>query len=153
MSDESSSDLKVRHRRTAAATASAAEREPLLYSPPQSDIQIPDNNTRQRQQQQAQTTSDDTEEMTVVQDTDKVADAGPNLQRDTHIVAEMELQDAGDSYQSARDDTIKDTTEEVRDNESCMEEPELIDDESHEEKVSSHIIQAEKLNSQLVSWD
>lgn len=146
--------MKVRHRRTAAATASAAEREPLLYSPPQSDIQIPDNNKTQQQQQrqQAQTTSDDTEETTVVLDTDKVADAGPNLQRDTHIVAEMELQDAGDSYQSARDDTIKDTTEEVRDNESCMEEPELIDKESHEEKVSSHIIQAiEKLKSELVS--
>lgn len=135
--DQFHSDLKIRHRRAAADTL-AAEKKPPPYSSPKSVIQIPDSQ---------HTTSDDTDEMTVVQDSYKVAEsfaeeASYYLQCDTY--KEMEMEDAGECHQGATDDTIKEVIEEVHDKDRCLKEPELIIDESHEEegKVSSHFMEA-----------
>ncbi|XP_023263280.1 starch-binding domain-containing protein 1 [Seriola lalandi dorsalis] len=142
--DSFQSDLQIRHRRAAAAAPAPAPTAeiPPPYSPPQSDIQIPNNK---------HTTSDGTEEMTVVQDSDKVAEASPDLQRDTYTVAEMEVEGAGDCQQDATDDTVKDVIEEVRGNDSCWKEPELINDESHEEE--DEVFKAEDQEEENVNID
>ncbi|KAF1377330.1 hypothetical protein PFLUV_G00199620 [Perca fluviatilis] len=128
-SDEGSSDvkdvdLKIRHRR-------AAEKTPPPYSPPKSDIHIPDDK---------HTTSDDTDKVAVEWDSYKVAETyadGANWSRQsaTSTEAEMVLEDAVDCHQGETDDAIKDVLEEVRDKDSCWKEPEPNNDENHEEKV------------------
>lgn len=124
------SDLKIRHRR-----AAAAEKEPPPYSPSKSDIQVPANK---------HTTPDDTTEVTaVVWGSHKEAeahaeDASQGLQSDTCAVAE----DAAECRRGATDDTTEDVIEEFHDNDGRLKEPELSDDEEHEEEeegVSSRL--------------
>ncbi|KAM7369237.1 hypothetical protein PAMP_013519 [Pampus punctatissimus] len=123
------SDPKIRQRRVAAA----AEKKAPLCSLPKSDIQVPDNK---------HTASYDTDDMAVMRDSYKVTwmytgEANKSLQSDTYIVAEMEVEDAVDWHQHATDDGIKDE-EEIHDIDSCMKEPQPINDEScqeEEEKV------------------
>ncbi|KAG8010834.1 hypothetical protein GBF38_010105, partial [Nibea albiflora] len=126
------SDLVIRHRRAAAAVAvaTAAENEPPSYSPPNSNIQVPENK---------HTTSDVTEEMAFVQDSHKVAgthaeEANRGVLSDTHTVAEMVMEDNVDCHQGVTDDVVKDVTEAAHGNDSCLKEPEPINDESHKEK-------------------
>ncbi|XP_018527286.1 uncharacterized protein stbd1 [Lates calcarifer] len=142
--DQFHSDLKIRHRRAAADTL-AAEKKPPPYSSPKSVIQIPDSQ---------HTTSDDTDEMTVVQDSYKVAEsfaeeASYYLQCDTY--KEMEMEDAGECHQGATDDTIKEVIEEVHDKDRCLKEPELIIDESHEEE--GKVFKAEDQEDENVTID
>ncbi|XP_051269335.1 uncharacterized protein stbd1 [Dicentrarchus labrax] len=113
------SDLKIRHRRAAAA---AAEKKSPPYSPPKSDIQVPDIK---------HTASAHTEEM----HTEMYAEeASQGLQSDTYTVAEMVDEDAVDCHQGATDGIVEDVIEEGRDNDSCLEESEPINDENHEEE-------------------
>ncbi|XP_071321690.1 microtubule-associated protein futsch [Trachinotus anak] len=119
------SDLQIRHRRAAAAAAAAApaaEKKTPPYFSSKSDDQIPESK---------HTTSDDTEEMTVLQDSNKVAGASHNLECDAYRVAEMEVEDAADGQQGATDGSVKDVID------SWSKEPDLINDEIHaeEEKV------------------
>ncbi|XP_044030272.1 uncharacterized protein stbd1 [Siniperca chuatsi] len=117
--DRIQSDFKIRHRRA------AAEKKPPPYSPPKSDIQVPDNK---------HTTSGDTEDMAVVRDSYKVAEtlaeeANQSLQSDTYTVAEMVVEAAVDCHQGGIEDVIG----EVHDDDICLKEPERINDENHEE--------------------
>ncbi|XP_054468348.1 uncharacterized protein stbd1 [Anoplopoma fimbria] len=122
------SDLRIRHRR-----AAAAEKTPAPYSPPESDIRVPDIEP---------TASDDTEEAAVAWDSQRAAEtyaeeANQNLQSDTCTEAEMVLEDAVDCQRCESDDGIKDVLEEFRD--SCLKEPEPINAENHgqEDEVST----------------
>ena len=147
------SDLKIRHRR---AVATTAEKKSPPYSRPKSDIQKPYS---------THTTSEDTEEMTVVQDSNKVEEkyaeeVGHNLQRDTFTAAEMEVEGAGDSQQGTKDDTVKDARGRVHDNSRNLKEPGLINDESHDKdkKVSRHCMQViekskSQFDSQINGWN
>lgn len=115
------SDLKLRHRRTAAAV----DKKHAPYSPPKRDIQVPDNK---------QTTSGDTEEMAAVRVSNEVAEAFAEeanqcLQSDTYTVAEMAVEAPVDCHQDAIDD------------DSYLKESETINDENHKKKeeVSSHL--------------
>ncbi|XP_035523515.1 uncharacterized protein stbd1 [Morone saxatilis] len=111
------SDLKIRHRR-----AAAAEKKSPPYSPPKSDNQEPDIK---------HTTSAHTEEM---HREVYAEEASQGLQSDTYTVAEMVDEDAVDCHQGATDGIVEDVIEEGRDNDSCLEESELINDENHEEE-------------------
>ncbi|KAM7393153.1 hypothetical protein PAMA_008009 [Pampus argenteus] len=127
------SDPKIRQRRVAAAAAAAAAKKPPLCSLPKSDIQVPDNK---------HIASYDTDDMAVMRDAYKVTrmyteEANESLQSDTYTVAETEVEDAVDWHRRATDDGMKDE-EEIRDIDSCMKEPQPINDEScqeEEEKV------------------
>ncbi|XP_028457997.1 uncharacterized protein stbd1 [Perca flavescens] len=115
------SDLKIRHRR-------AAEKTPPPYSPPKSDLHIPDDK---------HTTSDDTDKVAVEWDSYKVAETyadRANWSRQSATSTEAE-KDAVDCYRGEADDAIKDVLEEVHDKDGCWKEPEPNNDENHEEKV------------------
>lgn len=121
------SDLKVRHRRSA-----AAENTSSPYPHLKSETQVPDNK---------HTTSDDTEEVAVVWDSYQVSEAyaeeaSKSQQSGTYTEAELVLEDAVDR---------QDVLEELHYNESCLNKTETIKDENNEEekKVSSHLSQSE----------
>ncbi|XP_027134452.1 uncharacterized protein stbd1 [Larimichthys crocea] len=116
------SDLVIRHRRAAAAVAAAAEKKPSPYSPPNSNIQVPENKN---------TTSDVTEEMVFVRASHKVAEtyAEEANQGDTYTVAKMVMKDNVDCHQGVTDDVVEDVIEAAHGNDSCLKEPEPINEE------------------------
>ncbi|KAE8284886.1 Starch-binding domain-containing protein 1 [Larimichthys crocea] len=115
------SDLVIRHRRAAAAVV-AAEKKPSPYSPPNSNIQVPENKN---------TTSDVTEEMVFVRASHKVAEtyAEEANQGDTYTVAKMVMKDNVDCHQGVTDDVVEDVIEAAHGNDSCLKEPEPINEE------------------------
>ncbi|TKS84247.1 Starch-binding domain-containing protein 1 [Collichthys lucidus] len=116
------SDLVIRHRRAAAAVAAADEKKPSPYSPPNSNIQVPENKN---------TTSDVTEEMVFVRASHKVAGtyAEEASRGDTYTVAKMVMKDNVDCHKGVTDDAVEDVIEAARGNDSCLKEPEPIDEE------------------------
>ncbi|XP_038589136.1 uncharacterized protein stbd1 [Micropterus salmoides] len=125
------SDLKLRHRRTAAAV----DKKHAPYSPPKRDIQVPDNK---------QTTSGDTEEMAAVRVSNEVAEAFAEeanqcLQSDTYTVAEMAVEAPVDCHQDAIDD------------DSYLKESETINDENHKKK--EEVLEAECQEEKDVTTD
>ncbi|XP_034752237.1 uncharacterized protein stbd1 isoform X2 [Etheostoma cragini] len=138
--DRSQSDLKIRHRR-------AAEKTPPPYSPPRSDVHIPDNK---------HTTSDDTGEAAVERDSNNAAEtyadkANWSQQSDTSTVAEMVLEHAADCHQGETDE-IKDVLEEVHDKDSCWKEPEPNNEEkvlkAEDEDVTTDLDDSDKTTRQ-----
>ncbi len=128
--DVHQSDPKVRHRRAAAA---AAEKTPPPSPPPNRDIQAPGNTP---------TTSDETEETTVEWDSSEVAEmCEEEANQRLSSVAELVVEDVVNCHQGATADTVEDAIEAVPVNDSCLKEPEQINDENHkeEEMVSSHL--------------
>lgn len=123
-------DLKIRHRRAAAAS----EKQPPLYSPPKTDIQAPETRNA---------TSDDTQEREIAWDSYRAAETYAEVAGQ----AEMVVEDAADCQQGATDDAVEDVMEEVIVNDSCFKEPVLTDDENQEEeeKVSSHLYVCEPI--------
>ncbi|XP_010791785.1 uncharacterized protein [Notothenia coriiceps] len=110
------SDLKVRHRRSA-----AAEHTSSPYPHLKSETQVPDNK---------HTTSDDAEEVAVVWDSYQVSEAyaeeaSKSQQSGTYTEAELVLEDAVDR---------QDVLEELHYNESCLNKTETIKDENNEEE-------------------
>lgn len=136
------SDLVIRHRRAAAAVAAAAEKKPSPYSPPNSNIQVPENKN---------TTSDVTEEMVFVQASHKVAEtyAEEANQGDTYTVAKMVMKDNVDCHQGVTDDVVEDVIEAAHGNDSCLKEPEPI----NEEKVSSNLSLCEFISKLLLVFE
>ncbi|XP_040915415.1 dentin sialophosphoprotein [Toxotes jaculatrix] len=131
-------DLKIRHRR--ATAAAAAEKKLPSFSPPNKH-----------------TTSDNTEDMTDEQDSYKAAEryteeASHNLQSDSYTVAGKEVERAGDCHLGVTDDTVKDVIEEVSGNDSCLKEPELINDQSHKEEEEK-VFKAEDQGDVIVEKD
>lgn len=128
--DVTEPDLKIRRR----PAAVAAERKPPPHSP--LNIQTPKSET---------TTSDSTKKATAVWDTHKPAETleeetSPGPPSDTSTVAGAVLEDVGDLQLQITDDAPHSELEVVQDNDGCLMEPELVQDENHEEEeeVSTH---------------
>ncbi|XP_068562066.1 uncharacterized protein stbd1 [Cebidichthys violaceus] len=119
------SDLRIRHRRVA-----AAEETPAPSSPPESAVRAPDVE---------RASSDDAEGAAVAWDSHRAAETYAEeailLQSDACTKAEVVSEDAVDRHRCESGDAIKDVLEEFCN--SCLKEPEPINAEEQGEEVST----------------